>query len=53
MVYRNKITGITFESDCVCTGGQWEHVTPAPTEPVKAEEKKEDTPKKVTRGKKK
>ena len=53
MVYRNKITGITFESNCVCTGKQWEQVTPAPAEPVKAEEKKEDTPKKVTRGKKK
>ena len=53
MVYRNRITGITFESDCVCTGKQWEQVTPAPTEPVKAAEKKEDTPKKVTRGKKK
>ena len=41
--YRNKITGITFNSDCICSGDKWELVT-APAKPIKAKEVKEDTP---------
>ena len=37
MRYRNTRTGATFESDCVCTGAEWECVD-APAEPVKPAE---------------
>lgn len=28
MVYRNRKTGAEFETDCICSGGDWEAVTP-------------------------
>lgn len=52
MVYVNKRTGASFESDAICSGGDWEAVTP-PVETVleQPEEQPEEQPKKGTRKK--
>lgn len=54
ITYRNKITGITFNSSCICSGDKWERITPTAPK-AKAEEKKSDpvTPVKTTKRTKK
>lgn len=27
-IYRNKRTGVSFETPCVCAGEDWEEITP-------------------------
>lgn len=53
--YRNKITGITFTSNCICAGDKWEQIT-TPASPIKAKEVKKEsdpvTPVKTKRTKK-
>lgn len=42
MKYRNTRTGATFESDCVCTGAEWERIDA----PAELEKPAEEAPKK-------
>lgn len=49
MEYRNKKTGFVFESDCTCSGEDWETLSPKPdVAPVQPAEN-EDKPKKRTK----
>ena len=49
MKYRNKVTGVTIETKCVCRGENWQDVTPAKADAIKTENVPED---KVAKGKK-
>lgn len=48
MLYRNRKTGLEFESPCACNGEEWDVVTvePTPPESLQKPEKTAKTPKK-------